>query len=81
VVARLSETPQMPKFHQRLKALRKERGYTRYRLSKLSGLSQEGIAILERPKADPKLSTLLKLAKALDVKVCQLVHHESEEAQ
>jgi hypothetical protein len=26
--------------------------------------------------ADPKLSTLMKLAQALDVKVCQLVHEE-----
>jgi len=63
-------------FPKRLKALRKERGYTRYRLSKLSGLSQEGIALMEKPKADPKLSTLRKLAQALDVKVCDLVNEE-----
>src|SRR5262245_57986840 len=60
-------TPMHPEdFPSRLKQLREERGWTRYRLAKLTGISKEGISNLEREDADPKLSTLRKLAGALD---------------
>jgi transcriptional regulator with XRE-family HTH domain len=60
-------------FPARLRRLRQEQGLTRYRLAKLSGLSKEGVCNLEEPGADPKLSTLVKLAAALGVPVCDLL--------
>jgi transcriptional regulator with XRE-family HTH domain len=60
-------------FGERLKALREARGWTRYRLAKLAGLTNEGVVKLEEPGADPKLSTLVKLAGAFGVKVCELL--------
>jgi transcriptional regulator with XRE-family HTH domain len=60
-------------FGKQLRALRKQRDWTRYRLSKLSGVSGEGIRKLERQGADPRLSTILKLAAALGVSPRELV--------
>ena len=57
----------------RLKALRKERGWKQPDLAKKSGLSPGYIARLETGRHDPKLSTLVKLAKALDVSVSKLL--------
>ncbi len=56
----------------KLKALRKERGWKQPDLAKKSGLSPGYIARLETGRHDPKLSTLVKLAKALGVPVTEL---------
>jgi transcriptional regulator with XRE-family HTH domain len=53
--------------------LRERRGITRYRLAKLAGVSIEGACNLEKPGSDPKLSTLFKLAVALEVEPAELV--------
>jgi transcriptional regulator with XRE-family HTH domain len=60
-------------FATRLKALRVSRGWTRYRLGKQSGLTPEGVANLEEPGSDPKLSTLHKLAAAFGIDVAELL--------
>jgi transcriptional regulator with XRE-family HTH domain len=60
-------------FGKQLRALRMERDWTRYRLAKLSGISGEGIRKLERHGADPRLSTIIKLAAALDISPRELV--------
>jgi transcriptional regulator with XRE-family HTH domain len=65
-------------FQDRLRRLREERGLTWYRLAKLSGITKEGLAKLEQPGSDPKLSTLRKLAAALGVTVEELVRGETE---
>jgi transcriptional regulator with XRE-family HTH domain len=57
----------------RLKALRDERGLTQTTLAKKAGVSPGYIARLETHRHDPKLSTLVKIAKALGVKVSALV--------
>lgn len=57
----------------RLKALRKERGWTQPVLAKRAGVSAGYLARLETSRHDPKLSTLLKLAKALGVSVTKLL--------
>jgi transcriptional regulator with XRE-family HTH domain len=66
-------------FQSRLRRLRQKKGLTWYRLAKLSGITKEGLAKLERPRSDPKLSTLRKLAAALGVTVEELVAGETEE--
>lgn len=63
----------MNNFGERLRLLREAKGITRYRLAKLSGLTSEGVNKLEQPHNDPKLSTLLKLAAALDVSLFDLL--------
>ena len=46
---------------------------TRYRLAQLSGISRPGVSMLEKDGSDPKLSTLGKLAKALDMEPWELL--------
>jgi transcriptional regulator with XRE-family HTH domain len=57
----------------KLKALRKERGWTQPDLAKRAGVSAGYIARLETSRHDPKLSTLVKLARALKVSVAELL--------
>jgi transcriptional regulator with XRE-family HTH domain len=63
----------MAGFAKRLKELRKARGWTRYRLAKESGLTQEALRLLERPDSNPTLSTLFKLAAAFGIEPAELV--------
>lgn len=49
--------------------LRLEQNMTQTDLAKKSGLKQSAIALLESEEVLPKLSTLLKLAKALDANI------------
>jgi transcriptional regulator with XRE-family HTH domain len=63
----------MIEFGSGLRALRQARGWTRYRLAKLAGLTNEGVVRVEAPGADPKLSTLVKLAGAFGVEVWELL--------
>jgi transcriptional regulator with XRE-family HTH domain len=60
-------------FAKHLSRLREQKDMTRYRLAQLSGISKEGISKLEEADSDPKLSTLVKLARALGVKTWELL--------
>ena len=57
----------------RIKHLRAERGLTQAALAKRGGLTLSYIGRLEIGRHDPQLSTLRKLAKALNVTVAELV--------
>jgi len=57
----------MSKFAKRLQQIREAKGLSLYRLAKETGLSMQGVINLEADGSDPKLSTLLMIAKALDV--------------
>jgi len=57
----------------RLKALRQQRGWTQPVLAKKAGVSAGYLARLETSRHDPKLSTLVKLAKALGVPLTELL--------
>ena len=58
----------------RLAELRKDRGLTQEQLSKISGVSRQTIVVLETDGSHiVKSSTLLKLAKALDTTVVDLL--------
>ena len=54
---------------QLLKKVRVEKGLTASELSLITGIGQRGIYKVENGETDPKLSTILKLCKALGVKV------------
>ncbi len=53
----------------KIKAIRKEKGIRAEQLANDSGLSESYISRLENGKQSPTLSTLEKLAKAMDVPV------------
>jgi transcriptional regulator with XRE-family HTH domain len=63
----------MRDFAKRLKTIRESKGITLYRLAQLTGLSKQGVINLEAENADPKLSTLVLLGKALHVPPWELV--------
>jgi transcriptional regulator with XRE-family HTH domain len=60
-------------FSKLFRRLREAKGVTCYRLAQQTGLSQQAVLNLEQAGADPKLSTLLKLAAALGVNPARLV--------
>ena len=57
----------------KIKRLRAVRGWSQEELAKKAGLARAYIARLEIGRHDPSLSTVVKLAKALKVKVGELV--------
>ena len=59
----------MPFLAMKLKTLREQRGVTQADLAKRACVSHGYLARLETHRHDPKLSTLVKLAKALRVLV------------
>ncbi len=61
------------RFAMRLKKLRTGRNLTQDSLAKKAGISREYLARLEGGRQDPSLSTLQNLAKALKVKVGDLL--------
>ena len=56
-----------------LKRLREARGLSQTALAERAGISREYLNRLEAARQDPSLSVLEKLAKALRVKVADLV--------
>ena len=52
-----------------LKQIRLEKGMTLETLSQLSGISKGHLSKIERQEREPKISTLILLAKALKVDV------------
>jgi transcriptional regulator with XRE-family HTH domain len=61
------------RFPMRLKTLRQAQELSQDALARKVGVSREYIARLETGKHDPPLSTIEKLAKALKVKVTELL--------
>ncbi len=59
-------------FALRLKGLRKEYNFTQEQLAFESGLSLSQIARIETAKINPTLSTLIVIAKAMDIKLSEL---------
>jgi len=60
-------------FGQRLRHLRQKYGVTQQQLSIATGLTEGYISNMERGLKVPSLTTILRLAVALDCKVTQLV--------
>jgi len=60
----------------RLKQIRKGKGLSQRSLADKAKMSYTYLCNLEQGKADPSLSTLKRLAKALGVRVVELVRDE-----
>lgn len=59
----------------KIEEIRIAKGFSRYRLSKITGLSYITISAIENG-GDVRLSSLSKIAKALDVKVSELIKED-----
>ena len=60
----------------RLRVLREERGVSMRALARRSGLSANALSMIERGLASPSVSTLNKLAMALEVPIMAFFHSE-----
>ncbi len=61
----------------RLREIRERRGVSLRALKQASGVAVSSLARFEAGEGDPQLSTLQKLAKALDVTVAELIGEKS----
>ena len=61
----------------RLREIREGKGVSLRALEKASGVAVSSLARFEAGKGDPQLSTLRKLAKALNVTVAELIGERS----
>ncbi len=64
---RANRTPEMIALGNRIRRLRQERRLTHDRLGELADMNGIQVGHIERGANDPKVSTLLKLARALGV--------------
>ena len=62
------------KGHRGIKKYRLKKGLSQLDLAAASGFDESAIGRLENGNTNPTIKTLLKLAKALDVKLTQLVY-------
>lgn len=63
---------------ERLRSLRAERVISMRTLAKMSGLSANALSMIERGMTSPSVSTLNKLANALEVPICAFFREEPE---
>lgn len=61
----------------RLREIREGKGVSLRALKQASGVAVSSLALFEAGKGDPQLSTLRKLAKALNVTVAELIGETS----
>lgn len=62
----------------RLRSLREERGISMRALARLSGLSANALSMIERGLTSPSVSTLNKLANAMEIPITAFFRFESE---
>lgn len=64
-----------------LKHARKTKGLSLAELAERTGIHPVSLARAERPEQDVKVSTVLAIAKALDVPVCELIDEGTHHAE
>ena len=64
-----------------LREFRDERGLSQEKLAELSDLERTFISFLERGERQPSLTTIFKIAKALDISATQLISAVEERLQ
>jgi transcriptional regulator with XRE-family HTH domain len=67
-------------FHERLKELRKEKGFSQKELAELIGMALRNLQDIEYGKVDPRLSNVIKLADALCVSLDDLACYHPKNA-
>lgn len=66
---------------EKIRTLRKEKGFTQKKLGELCNINEVQIRQYELEKANPKVTTLKKIADALDVNYLDLLEVESHTRQ
>jgi len=66
------------KLGNKIRALRKLKGYTQEKLGERSGVSYKFIGEIERGIVNPSLNSLVQIAKALDIHVSDLFPSKKE---
>lgn len=61
------------KIGNKIKGLRKQKGFTQDKLANLSNISRTYLADIERNRYNPSMDTLSSIAKTLDVQLAQLL--------
>ena len=69
-----------PNVGARIRSLRDEQGYSLRALAERSGLSVNAISLIERGENSPTVSSLHRLAKALNVPITDFFHEESKQS-
>lgn len=69
----MARTSAAQKFGKKIRQLRIDCGYSQERLGEITGLDRTYISGIERGVRNPSLKNIEKLAKALSVKVSELV--------
>ncbi len=72
-------TPFLKKFGKRIAILRKRRGMSQEEFADVSGKMINTISNIERGLSDPKITTLLSIAKALNISVETLFNENATE--
>lgn len=65
--------PQLEAFGRTVRKTRRDRELSQEALADRAGLSSKHIGEIERANKDPRLTTVLKLARALDVRSSELL--------
>jgi len=63
-----------------LRQERERQGVSMNALSKLAGLSQAMISLIERDLRNPTLDTLLRITNALDIDLSKVINHATKMA-
>jgi transcriptional regulator with XRE-family HTH domain len=61
------------KLVRRLIRIRKDKKLSQYKIARISGLSTSGVSALEKGERNPSLVTCFKIARALDIKLWEIL--------
>lgn len=65
---------------QRIKKLRRSKGFSQERLAEIMGISPKYLSNIERGKENPTLDMFIKLANALNVEVAEVFNYSYEQS-
>ena len=68
-----SRLPEAIRFGQHLRGIREDKGWTLEQLAEAAQMNELQVGHIERGASDPKLSTILKLARALKIRPDELL--------
>lgn len=60
----------------RIREIRKARGWTQARFAAETGMAQQRVGLVENPEASPRIETLRRISRALNVSIDDLVGAE-----
>ena len=69
----MDKEPILLQFGHKVQEIRKARNLSQEQLAELSNISIHGVSNIETGKADVKYTNLLRIAKAFDLRVCELL--------